>query len=321
MKKIQNIIIGLFFASCLYGQQDAQYSHNMFNQMTINPAYAGSQDMICINALNRNQWLGPLASVAPRNMVFSANAPFTLFEKSHGGGLTIINDRQGIENNIGLKLAYAFRQKMKVGDGILSGGISFGFLNKIFDGSKLNGSGASGTAPTEGAIDYISSQESPIVFDFGLGVYYKTEKVTLGISTNHPTSSMTSKVTNSPLPYYMVQHYYISGSYKYLLSNPMYELVPSFFIQSDGRSTSLNLNTNLVYNNRMWGGLSYRAGAAVTALFGLELMSGIKFGVAYDYDTSDIGKVSNGSLEVAVIYGFKLKKEKIPQRYKSIRFL
>jgi type IX secretion system PorP/SprF family membrane protein len=315
MKKIRNIIIGLSFASCLFGQQDAQYSHNMFNQMTINPAYAGSQEMVLINMLRRQQWtFSPLSKVAPTNNVFSANAPFTLFEKSHGVGLTIINDNQGIETTLGLKLAYAFRQKMKIGDGILSGGLSFGFMNKGMDYSEL-------ITPGGGGADIPDEKQSPTVLDFGLGVYYKTEKVYLGISTNHPSLTSFKKQDGGQLEYYLVQHYYIGGGYKYQLPDPMYVLEPSFFIQSVGSATTLNLNTNLVYNNRIWGGLTYRAGAAVTALFGLELSTGIKFGVAYDYETSDMGKISPSSLEVAVIYGFKLKKEKIPQRYKSIRFL
>ena len=318
MKKILNITIGLFFASCLFGQQDAQYSHNMFNQMAINPAYAGSQDMICINALNRNQWMGfPGKNIAPRNMVFSANAPFSLFEKQHGVGLSILNDKAGAENTIGLKLGYAFRHKMEIGDGWLSGGLSLGFLSKSIDGSLLQNPIGSGAA------DLIPSLNKDLVFDFALGVYYKTDKLYFGFSTNHPTSSYqyTSSGKTGALPYYSVPHFYITGGYSYELSNPMYKLEPSFFIQSVGQATTVNLNTNLVYNNRIWGGLSYRPGAAVTALFGLELMTGIKFGVAYDYETSDIGKISDGSLEVVVIYGFKLKKEKIPQRYKSIRFL
>jgi type IX secretion system PorP/SprF family membrane protein len=168
-------------------------------------------------------------------------------------------------------------------------------------------------------------------FDLGAGVFYNTEKLYMGISATHiftgnlnfkssKTSGSTSTATDLAT-YYYVPHIYITAGYAYQLGNPMLELVPSFFIESVGSITTINLNTNLVYNNRLWGGLSYRAGSVFTGLFGLELAEGIRFGVAYDYETSDIGKVSSGSLEVIVIYSFKLKKEKLPQRYKSIRFL
>ena len=312
MKKFLNIVLGLFFAGYIYGQQDATYTQNMFNQMAINPAYAGSQDMICITALNRQQWMG--FDGAPVSGTYSVNAPFTLFEKQHGVGLTVIRNVVGYNTNIGLNGAYAFRKKMQIGDGMMSGGISFGFQNGGLDASKLGGTSADQFIPT--------GKQSVTVFNFGLGLYYKNDKVYFGLSTNNLISG-SKKYTNGLSTYTPTRYIYITSGYKYQLPNPMYQLEPSFFIQTDGSTSVLNLNTNLVYNNRVWGGLSYRAGTgAISALFGLEIRAGIRIGMAYDYETSDLNTAATkGSLEFAVIYCFNLKKEKIPQRYKSIRFL
>jgi len=42
----------------LFSQQDAQYSQYMFNQLALNPAYAGSRDVLATSLLYRNQWTG-----------------------------------------------------------------------------------------------------------------------------------------------------------------------------------------------------------------------------------------------------------------------
>ena len=328
MKKLSIIFLGLGINYIVFGQPDMGYSQNMFNQMTVNPGYAGSTDMICINALQRNQWLGIVTKGAPMSTIFSANAPFTLFNKSHGVGLTIINNNVAYNNDLNLKLSYAYRSKMKFGDGKIGVGFSFGLINSAINFSNISTSEPGVSAPTDRSIPTGNTPKR--IIDFGLGVFYNTEKLYMGISATHIFAgnfgfehNAASSTTNQSIPvtFYYVPNIYITAGYSYQLPNPMIQLEPSFFVQTNGKITVINFNTNIVYNNRLWGGISYRAGAAFSGLFGLELAEGIRFGVAYDFETTDIGKVSNGSLEVAVVYSFKLKKEKLPQRYKSIRFL
>jgi type IX secretion system PorP/SprF family membrane protein len=309
MRNLLCIIIVILITFPVKGQ-DAQYSHYMFNQMSVNPGFAGSSDMVSINALYRNQWNG--WEGAPINAGFSANAPINFLGMSHGIGLIVNNDKLGVNNDLGLILAYAYQKKMAIGDGKLGIGASFGLNNSTFDATSL-GANADPLVPT--------GKDPVNIFDLGLGVYYKSEKIYLGLSSTHLLHGAREYIGISGDVYPLGRQYYITAGYNYQLPNPMFMLVPSFLIQSDGATTTINFNTNVVYNNRIWGGLSYRAGSAVTALFGLELLAGVRFGVAYDYETSLVRKASNGSIEVVVVYSFKLKKEKIPQRYKSIRFL
>ena len=50
-------------------QSDALYSQYMFNQFTVNPAYAGSRDALSTVLLYRNQWTG--IDDAPKTVNFS----------------------------------------------------------------------------------------------------------------------------------------------------------------------------------------------------------------------------------------------------------
>lgn len=310
MKRPYFISILISLVCYAYGQNDATYSHSMFNHMSVNPGYAGSNDMLCMNLINRNQWMG-MGEISPTFNIFNINAPFTLFEKDHGVGLGLLNSNDPVSSNISGKLSYAYRMKMQIGDGRLGIGGSFGFINSGFDLTKA--------VMEQADPNIVVQKENQTIFDAGLGVFYNTEKLYLGISATHLLAGE-YKVSNVPMNI-VVPNYYVAAGYTIPLSNPLFELKPSVLLQSDGATTTVNFNSNVMYNNRIWGGLSYRAGSAITALFGMELLPGVRFGIAYDYDTSPLRKVADGSIEAVVIYCFKLQKEKIPQKYKSIRFL
>ena len=111
------------------------------------------------------------------------------------------------------------------------------------------------------------------------------------------------------------------AGYNIQLSNPMFEILPSMMIQSDARSHHIYLNTNLRYNKRFWGGVSYTVGGAMTALFGIEMMNGIQIGYSYDFELTPLMSYNSGSHEVTVRYCFDLSVDRSPQKYKSIRFL
>jgi type IX secretion system PorP/SprF family membrane protein len=311
-EKIIMLLCGMVFCTVLQAQ-DPMFTHYMFNNLSVNPGYAGSSDMMEISMLNRNQWWG-WSGVAPRYTSGSVSLPFTLFGMSHGAGLVINNDKFGVNNDIGAKLIYAFQRKISLSDGTLGIGLSAGFNSSTFDGASLNGNND----------PLVPSQKikGMNVFDMGLGLYYKTEKIYFGISSTHLIAGKRDyQVSGNSDVLPLKPQFYLTAGYNLQLSNPMILIVPSFLIQSEGKTTSFAFNTNIIYNNRLWGGVSYNAGSALSALFGVQLLPGVKFGISYDYSTTILHKASNGSVEAFVVYAFKLKKEKLPQKYKSLRYL
>ena len=154
----------------------------------------------------------------------------------------------------------------------------------------------------------------------GLGVYYNTDNLYVGASTTHLNETSfdyPEDVAESRL----TRHYYLMAGYNIQLTNPMFEIMPSLMLQSDARSHHIYLNTNVRYNKRFWGGVSYSVGGALSALAGFELMNGIRIGYSYDFELSPLMKYSSGSHEITVRYCFDLSNDKSPQKYKSIRFL
>jgi type IX secretion system PorP/SprF family membrane protein len=156
------------------------------------------------------------------------------------------------------------------------------------------------------------------------GLFYRNEDIYFGASVtslNSPQISAPGQTANSSAKYNLSRQYYVTAGYNMQLANPVYEIKPAVLLKSDGSATDMDINLTLVYNKKIWGGVSYRTGSAVIGLFGLELMENLKVGLSYDVATSALAKESNGSFEVLLNYSFKLGVEKAPQKYKSIRFL
>ncbi|MCX6259006.1 MAG: type IX secretion system membrane protein PorP/SprF [Bacteroidia bacterium] len=300
MKKALSSGILLFILSTAFAQQDPQYSQNMFNTPAINPGAAGSGDRICAYALIREQWMGLAGH--PSTKVFNINAPLTQLESVPSAvGLTIVTDNIGFEKNLALNLTYAYL--MKIGRGKLGLGLNLGLFNKALVNTDWTTGGANSTPSSD---PLIPNDESAMAFNFDLGAYYRTDKFYLGVSSTHlnePTLDLTKAKV------YMTRHYYFTTGYNIQMPNPLFQVIPSAFIQSDGSVTQMNFNMNLLYDNKFWGGVSYRVGDAYTAMIGMELVNGIKIGMAYDFTTSDIGTYSSGAFEAFVGYCFQISRE------------
>jgi type IX secretion system PorP/SprF family membrane protein len=308
IKKIIILLSTFMLTYSALGQQDPQFSQNMFNQMTINPGYAGSHDMVCATALNKLQWVG-FGEGSPSTTAVNINAAIAPFGFKSGVGLDIISDNIGFNKDLGLNITYAAR--FKVDQGMLGVGLSGGFMNNSIDPKwKFPNSTPDATIPL--------AKESSINFDLGFGLFYNTEAMYVGLSATHLNETKINKATN---PAHYTRHYYLTGGYLLNLPNPAWQLNPSIFVATDLVDKQFTLNTNVVYNKKFWGGVSYRIGEAITGMVGVELFNGLKIGYAYDFTLGKISKYNDGSHEFMLGYCFSLKKEKPPQQYKSIRFL
>jgi len=321
MKRIFQVIGLLTIITNLNAQQERQVSQFMFDQISINPAYAGSYDMITASAILRQQWFG-FGDGTPQDIILNLDAPFKLFKRNHGVGLSIYSDNLGFNEDINLSLSYAYQ--INVGDGKLGIGLGAGFVNrKLVDPVWIYGSGPANDA-TDPTIP--SGKQNEFIFDMSAGVFYKTDELYVGISSTHlledefiyqsETPGSTSTANDQ-----LLRHYYLTAGYTLQLSNPAFEFMPSLLIGSDGRTSRIDLNSLFRYNKKIWAGVSYRVGNAIVGMAGLEILNGVRIGYAYDFETTDLVGFQKGSHEIMVSYAFKVGVEKASQKYKSIRFL
>lgn len=296
-------------------QQDPKFSQNMFLIPSFNPGAIGQSDRICIAGAIRKQWVG---AYAPTVTSFTAHTPVHFLGRNHGIGLNLLSDVIAFNSDVYMNLSYSY--KVDLGVGLLGIGAQLGFINKSLTptwvGADVIDPHGDVVIPSQGGTDFAFP-------DIGLGVFYSSDNLYAGISTTHlyEVSFDYEKTADSEARPSMVRHYYAVAGYTIQLPNPMFELMPSFMIQTDGRSNLIYLNTNIRYNKKFWGGVSYTVGGAATALFGIELLNGIRIGYSYDIELSPLIKYNSGSHEITIRYCFDLSLDKSPQKYESIRFL
>jgi type IX secretion system PorP/SprF family membrane protein len=294
-------------------QQDPLTSHYMFNTLTYNPGFAGTSGMICATAITRQQWLG--FDGAPSTTIFNINAPVSIFSIKSGIGLVVERDNIGFDKDINLSAAYSYI--LDLGASKLGIGINIGMLNKTLDPSWIIPDGAGFTQPDLDPLIPVN-KESIVLFDAGAGLYLKGDKFYAAVSVTH-INQPDIKYTKGES--YISRHYYLGAGYTIQLPDPSFELIPSVFAYSDGKVVQGSITTLVQYNKKIWGGVSYRAGDALTGLIGVELFNGIRIGYTYDFPLSDIRKNTSGSHEFMVNYCFDLSFGRSPMKYKSIRFL
>ncbi len=318
MKKfISFIYFVLFVKLAAFGQQDPQFTNYMQYKLGVNPGFAGANGKINGLILNRYQWDG--FTGGPRTLVFSADAAIHAFGSPGGIGLNVVSDQLGFGTFSYINANYAYRKEL--GIGTLGVGVSVGLVNTEInpeDGWLSSDDVINETSGGEGDPYIPVSDVSQMALDAGVGVYITSNKYFLGISSTHlnQASIKYEDVEN----YYLVRHYYFMGGYNIKLSDPLFELRPSFLLKSDLASWQLDLNVNMVFDERFWGGLSYRVQDAVALLLGLEMENGLRFGYSFDLTTSALGRYGYGSHEIFVSYSLDLEKNR-NQKYKSIRFL
>jgi type IX secretion system PorP/SprF family membrane protein len=302
-------------------QQDAQFTQNMFNKLGVNPGSAGHNGGFCGTLISRSQWMG--FEGRPQTYLFSGDARFN----KHGVGLTIIQDKLGIESTMNLKAAYSYHLTLG-GVGELGIGLELGMVSKSFGNDFI----AINDVTQDPSIPNAST--SAMNIDAGLGVYYEIkDKLYVGLSTLHITQSELEDISEEggegALKYATSRHYYIMAGYDWDVTNGSRKLVikPSILAKTDAASTQLDLNAIALYNNLFWGGVSYRVQDAMALLAGIDFgsvdpsLKGLKLGVSYDLTTSSIGDNSSGSLEFMIRYCMNINKPSKREVYHSVRFL
>ncbi len=305
MKRIVFLCVILFCVLSLSAQQDPQFSQNMFNKLANNPGYAGSTSGISTSVLHRSQWMGfddEGAAASTQNFSVDAEVPIL----NGGVGLNIVKDNIASFSNLGIQASYAYMTQL--GFGQIGMGMSVGMYQSGLNGGALRPSQAGDPVIPTGDVNGSK-------LDIGAGVYFNNQNMYIGLSSAHMTEPTIE--WSDGQSYNLARHYFLISGYNYEI-NPQFSLHPSIYLKHDGATSQLDINTNLIYNNKMWSGVSYRVDEGVIILAGMDINESLRFGVGYD--VTIINPMSN-SFEFMLGYNFKVKTTKTISKYKNPRFL
>jgi type IX secretion system PorP/SprF family membrane protein len=295
----------MFFASQnVKAQYDAMFTQYMFNEMFINPAYAGSKEAMAVTGVHRQQWVN--FPGRPITTTFSMHGP--IVNEKMGFGLSFLNEKIGSLNRNLAYLSYSY--KIKAGkNGNLAFGLMGGVHNQVNKFSELK-------ATEDGDVQI--SQNSPSVYapNFGFGMYYSDKVNYVGLSIPRMIDDQIlfdangefTKVTKmSPQKF----HYYLTLGRMFTLTDGLKLKGQAMIKAVQNAPLQYDLNANFLIKEKIWAGLSYRSGDAVSAILGLQVSPQFVVSYSYDYTLSQIQKYSQGSHEIALSYVFMYKGKKI----------
>ncbi|WP_349352876.1 MULTISPECIES: type IX secretion system membrane protein PorP/SprF [unclassified Flagellimonas] len=304
------LFVGIM-ASGVNAQQDAQYTQYMYNTLSVNPAYAGSRGQLSFAGLYRSQWVG--LDGAPETFTINLHSPIR--NSRLGYGVSIVNDNIGDgvvqETYLDAVVSYTIDLAMdaKLSFGLKAGGnmLSLDFNGlRNFDQEVVNQNN-------------IDNRFTP---NFGLGVYYHTDKFYAGLSAPNVLESEYFDNDNSGdgvnfLSAERMNIYLITG-YVFDIGADL-QFKPALLTKAvSGAPLQVDLSASFLFANKFSFGAAYRWDAAVSGLVGFQVTDQIMLGLAYDRETTELGgtQFNDGSFELFL----RLELLKSFQRTISPRF-
>lgn len=305
MKKyIYKTIVLLFLVSLSIeskAQQNPMYTQYMFNGLAINPAYAGSRNVISSTLLHRNQWTG--MNGAPRTTTFTIDAPIK--DNRIGLGLQIFNDQLGISNTTGAVFSSAYRIRMNKAT------LSFGLQGGV---SHFRSNFTSVNYSNGGVIDPAFTENVNVTqYNFGTGVYFNSDKFFVGVSvpTLIPNRISKNSTANTNDPSRQEMHLFITSGYVFDL-NQDFKFKPSFLVKAvRGAPIEGDLNATIWIKDFLGIGAQYRTNADVSGLLEIQINQQLRFGYAYDHSITNLRNFNSGSHEIMLRYEFGFEKDKV----------
>lgn len=315
MKKFTVLSFIFFLTKITFAQQEIQFTQFMFNRTFYNPAHTGMSPAICATVFNRSQWVG--FEGAPVTLSGVLESPINSL---HGGlGLMLYRDQIGFFDDINFGLSYSYH--IERSEGRLGIGLRVDLVNKsIGNADWITPSG--NLWVTDGSIGApASSGLSP---DFAFGVHYEGTKFSAGIASTRLLEAETDlqNGTGGVVKFRGRRTLLGNFGYNFPLEGTNWVIVPGTFIKYDFTKLQADLNVMAYFNEKFWGGVSYRFVDAIALIAGAQVLPSLALGYSYDLTTSSIRRVSSGSHEIFLRYCFKIT---IPPReigsYRNVRFL
>lgn len=282
-------------------QQDPHFSQYMFNKSYWSPALTASDGKGSVSIISRAQWLGYEPTFeqdggAPSTQFLNFSTPISVKEIPFGLGVNLVYDKLGVLNNLHAQISLAYSKQLN--RGTLSFGIRPEIVNQTLDFSKLRF-----VDPTDPK--NIQRKESQVVADLALGVSFSNNEFTLAAGVNHllrPSMDYgldaSGNATNK-----RSMTYSLYGEYNYRITYNI-DLTPSLLVTSDLNVYSIDLSVIATYNEKLWGGLSYRNQEAMTLILGYSFLENkqLRAGYAFDYVIQEQSAKQPTSHEIFIRY-------------------
>lgn len=286
----------------IFAQQDPQFSHYMYNTVSVNPAYAGSRDVLNITGLHRSQWLG--LDGAPTTQTLSMNTP--LRNKKMGVGFSVVNDRIGPINQTFIYADYSYAvnltKTLKLAFG-LKAGVNW-FQPKIATLETVQGNDPS----------FVNSTlETVIKPNVGAGIYLHSEKFYIGASAPRLLQNKFNLGTGNTdtTAVKELRHMFFIAGYIWTVNRQL-KLKPTAQVKMvQNAPISIDATVEAIIRDKFSIGAGYRYGDSYYGMVGYQFTNQFRAGFAYDYTSTRLQNVNNGTVELMLSYDFMFNNDKL----------
>lgn len=285
-------------------QQDALFSQYMFNMLVLNPGYAGTTETLNATMVNRQQWVG--LDGAPNTSTFSIHSP--LRNDKIGLGFYAYSDVLGPVKSIGALGSYSY--KVRLGNGKLSFGLQFGIKSEHVDYNMLD--------MKDSDASYAETTNKNVNLDANFGIYYYTDNFYLGFASKQLMEKNVGVVEfNNDYSYSkLLRHFYGMAGVAIPLTDNLV-LKPATLVKYvKDAPVQVDLNTNLLINNVLWIGASYRTEGTFVLLTEVLINQRFRVGYSYDMFLNKLNLTNRGSHEVMLSYELPV----FNKRMKTVRY-
>ena len=301
-KRLYILLLMLSISMRLFSQQDPMYSQYIFNGLLINPAYAGTREVLNAALLYRNQWVN--IPGAPQTGIFSIDSP--VLNQKVGIGLNVSFDKIGVTSHSAITGIYAYKLRFSQSSITLGiqAGVGFFYSN--------NTSVKTENAQIDVAFQTDYKETLP---NFGVGMYYQTNRFFAGFSIPQMLGTEIHKAIygnqQNDLDFVLVNHYFLSSGYLIDLNPDLKFQLYTLLKFVDGAPIEGDLNGILWFSDSVAFGLSYRSEASVGVLGQIKINKQLFLGYAYEYSTTQLNNFTSGSHEIVLRYQFDFSRGKI----------
>jgi type IX secretion system PorP/SprF family membrane protein len=320
-RSIYLVIIQLLLGLCCFAQQRPQYTQYVLNNYLLNPAISGIENYTDIKVGYRKQWAG--IDNAPQTSFVTANwnlgsgylwknalslpdngddpmdrnymQNYTSSPAHHGMGVIAVYDKLGPLSRLDASLTYAYHLQLS-NTYNLSVGVAAGVSRVALDINALTFEDQTRVDPS--ISNGIPSQLKP---DLSLGIWLYSGRLFAGASVQQILQQKLS-FTSDP-NYNMgkeVPHFFITAGYKLYIDDEV-SATPSIMVkQVSPVPASVDVNLKVSFRDRLWLGGSYRKDDSFSAMAGINISKLLNLTYAYDFTTSGLNQVSNGSHEIVL---------------------
>ncbi len=294
-----------------FGQTVPHFTQYFFDPLSFNPAIAGSEQGFSGTLIYRQQWVG--FAGAPGTGVINLHQP--IHKIKAGVGMSVMSDQIG--NFKFLTATPSFSYKIRNGLNVLHMGVAPSFMSASVSDNWL------AVDDKSGDVNIPKGGQKSTLIDFNAGVYYKAGKYFAGLSV---INLLGPRIKNVNID--LARTLFVLGGYQFKLPfSDAIDWTAGFMYRmpmGSGGASQFDVNVSGIIKEAFILGINYRSKDSFSPVLGYQkyVASGkIRFGYAYDYNTSVLKKGNSGSHEIAVNYLYIINRPIENEKYKNVRFL